>query len=134
MCGIYCPGNTNLLYIFVIFSRFWSFSKWGYHILSKFLITACLRVNFANKCHIDFSKHNNVPATDVATNNLGWSSSQMLFAKYLEASPKCMKGNIVLLHGGLLKNEKNDTIDSIKSAPQFVALMTFDVESTRHNF
>jgi len=58
----------------------------------------------------------------------------LLFAKYLEANPECKKGETILLHGRLTKAEKLQTVASIQTAPSFIALMTFDLGGTGHNF
>jgi SNF2 family DNA or RNA helicase len=58
----------------------------------------------------------------------------MLFQKYLDSRPDCQKGETILLHGRMTKTEKSKTVNSIKTAPAFIALMTFDLGGTGHNF
>ncbi len=58
----------------------------------------------------------------------------MLFSKYLESRPESQKGQTIMLHGGLKKAEKHQTVKIIKTAPSFIALMTFDLGGTGHNF
>lgn len=58
----------------------------------------------------------------------------MLFKRFLDVRPDCQRGETIMLHGGLTKPQKVETVRSIKSSPLFVALMTFDLGSTGHNF
>jgi len=58
----------------------------------------------------------------------------LLFAKYLEARPDCQKGETIVLHRRLTKTEKMQTVQTIQTAPAFIALMTFDLGGIGHNF
>ena len=41
---------------------------------------------------------------------------------------------VILLHSRMSKVEKQRTIFTIKNAPRYCALMTFDIGATGHNF
>ncbi len=57
----------------------------------------------------------------------------MLFAKYVELHPESNREELIMLHGALLRNVKAEIIQQIKTAPRFVALLTYDLGSTGHN-
>ena len=58
----------------------------------------------------------------------------LLLGKYQETRPDCQKEETILLHGRLTNAEKIQTVKSIKTANQFIALMTFDLGGMGHNF
>lgn len=59
----------------------------------------------------------------------------ILLAKVLQANDHITKGReVMLLHGGLTKGERDKTVQTIQTGDMFIALMTYDLGSTGHNF
>lgn len=59
----------------------------------------------------------------------------ILLAKFLENHPDATQDReVLMLHEGISKKDRECTINTIKTSNKFIALMTYGLESTGHNF